>query len=605
MLKKCLFILSFMWVANLAQAADSYEASTNVLTIPQVKVGDTLYSDVQINVGTIVSIGADITADTYDTYNAANNQLSIPVVTVGSATYYNVVITAGTILKVGNSCTIGSTCSKVGTPEIKGVLPGDSRISVMFNFMGGKIANQLSASMFVPATSYTAVCSSSNGGSAGSSRTSTEFSADLANLTNPLVVSGLTNGKTYTCTVTASAASAVAATSTSSVSAIPNAGSVDASGVLSSTVNTAHTAAYPNYSAYCNYTNQSATGLPMPPSITHYSTAGSLTSGTSQSTISCTSTERTVTGNALPDHRSSEFFTNGLTGYTSSPYFSGNPNSVGAKSVSKTVPLTGTISSLYNKGANGYDTDACYNWTSSAEPSNSSNNKWTTGAKVWSSGALRCTWIAYFSYLNNSIKVEAGTAETYTSTGKTYNVSAKNLYQDVGLDPSNSHNQPTMSPGSPGAQKYGYYHLHGMPEGHIARLGKGNNTMTLIGFAVDGFPIYARYGYTNPNSNAGGVTVMKSNYRIRTANELTAAGYSTRPSASVAPYGSFEQDWVFDATSSASSRGHLDACNGRYGVTPESPSTAVYHYFITDSYPFVPRCVFGTPASWANDGSLN
>jgi hypothetical protein len=98
---------------------------------------------------------------------------------------------------------------------------------------------------------------------------------------------------------------------------------------------------------------------------------------------------------------------------------------------------------------------------------------------------------------------------------------------------------------------------------------------------------------------------MKSNYRIRTANELTAAGYSTRPSASVAPYGSFEQDWVFDATSSTSSKGHLDACNGRYGVTPESPSTAVYHYFITDSYPFVPRCVFGTPASWANDGSLN
>ena len=232
MLKKFLFILSFVWVANLAQAADSYEASTNVLTIPQVKVGDTLYSDVQINVGTIVSIGADITADTYDTYNAANNQLSIPVVNVGSATYYNVVITAGAILKVGNSCTIVSTCSKVATPEIKGVLPGDSRISVMFNFMGGKIANQLSNSKFVPTSTYTAVCTSSNGGSAGSSRTSTEFSADLANLTNPLVVSGLTNGKTYTCTVTASAASAVAATSTSSVSAIPNAGSVDASGVL-------------------------------------------------------------------------------------------------------------------------------------------------------------------------------------------------------------------------------------------------------------------------------------------------------------------------------------------------------------------------------------
>ena len=45
--------------------------------------------------------------------------------------------------------------------------------------------------------------------------------------------------------------------------------------------------------------------------------------------------------------------------------------------------------------------------------------------------------------------------------------------------------------------------------------------------------------------------------------------------------------------------------SGRYGVTPESPNTAVYHYFITDSYPFIPRCVFGAPASWANDGSVN
>jgi hypothetical protein len=98
---------------------------------------------------------------------------------------------------------------------------------------------------------------------------------------------------------------------------------------------------------------------------------------------------------------------------------------------------------------------------------------------------------------------------------------------------------------------------------------------------------------------------MKSNYRVRTVAELQAAGYSDRPAASLAPYGTFEQDWVFDATSSLSNGGHLDACNGRYGYTPESPSTAVYHYFITDAYPFIPRCVFGAPASWANDGSVN
>jgi hypothetical protein len=153
--KQVLF-LTFMWMANFAMAADSYEASTNVLTIPQVKVGDTLYSDVQISVGTIVSVGSNVTADTYDTYNALTNQLSIPVVRVGSATYYDVVITVGPILKVGTSCLINSTCAKVGTPEIKGVLPGDSRISVMFNFMGGKITGQLTNSKFVAASSYTA-----------------------------------------------------------------------------------------------------------------------------------------------------------------------------------------------------------------------------------------------------------------------------------------------------------------------------------------------------------------------------------------------------------------------------------------------------------------
>jgi hypothetical protein len=494
----------------------------------------------------------------------------------------------------------------VGTPELKGILPGDSRISVMFNFMGGKIATALTSSTkFVAASSYTAVCVSSNGGTTGSSKTSPEFSSNHANYSNPLVVSGLTNGKNYTCTVTASASNAMPATSVSSASTIPNAGSADATGALSSTANTAHSLAYPNYASYCNYTNQSAVGLPAPPTVNFYSTAGTLTSGTSQSSITCSGTERTITGNAIPDHRSSEFFTNGLTGYSNSPYFSGNPNSIGAKSVNKTVPLTGSLSTLYNKGVNGYDTEACYNWSNSAEPSMNANNKWTSGGKVWSSGAIRCTWIAFYAYMNNSVKVEPGTAETYVSSGKTYNVSGKNLYQDVGLDPSNAHNQPTMTLGSNQNKMYGYYHVHGMPEGHIARLGKGNNTMTLIGFAVDGFPVYARYGYTNPNNTATGLTVMKSNYRIRTASELSAAGYSTRPSAIAAPYGSFEQDWVFDATSNASSKGHLDACNGRFGVTPESPTTAVYHYFITDSYPFVPRCVFGAPATWGNDGSVN
>ena len=604
MLRPLSVLLCATLVSFCVAAADTYDAATNVLSIPLVKVGDSLYQDVKVTVGSVVSVGAGPNPDTFDTYNASNGQLSIPVVNVGGALYYDVVITLGSITGVGTSCLIDTTCNKVGTPEVKGVLPGDGRVSVMFNFMGGKITGLLSNSKFVQATQYTAICTSSNGGTTGSSQTSAEYASGLANFTNPLVVSGLTNGKSYTCAVTASASGAYPATSKSSTSTTPNTGSANSAGVLSGTPNTAHAQAYSSYASYCNYTNQSATGLPAPATVSFYSTSGVQTSGTSESKLTCTSNERTITGNAIPDHKASEFFTSGLTGYTSSPYFSGNPNSIGAKAVSKTVPLSGTISSLYTKGANGFDTEACYNYTSSSEPSKDTNNKWTSGAKVWSSGALRCTWIAYFAYMNNSVKVEVGTAETYTSSGTTYKVSGKNIYQDVGLDPSNAHNQPTMSPGS--SQKfYGYYHVHGMPEGHIARLGKGNSTMTLIGFAVDGFPVYARYGYTNPNSTTGGVAVMKSNYRLRTSAELSAAGYGSRPSASIAPYGSFEQDWVFDATSTSSSKGHLDACNGRYGVTPESPTTSVYHYFITDSYPYVPRCVFGAPATWGNDAMAN
>ena len=597
------FACALVTSSSLSMAADTYDAATSTLTIPLVKVGNTLYKNVRVTVASVVSVGSLVTTDSQDTYDTATNQLSIPVVNVGATTYYNVVVKIGRVLSSGTSCSISSTCSKVGTPEVKGVLPGDSRISVMFNYMGGKIVGYLSNTNYVSASKYVAVCTSSDGLHAASSTTSVEYNAGQANYANPLVVSGLTNGKSYSCTVTATADDALSGSSSASSSVIPNPGSASATGVLSASANTAHASAYPNYDSYCNYTNETATGLPAVATVSYYNTSGVRTTGTSRSTITCTSSTRTVTSNALPDHLASQFFTNGLTGYTGSPYNSGQPNSIGEKSVSKSVPLSGTISTAYVKGGAGFDTSACYSYTSTREPSTSANYKWATGGAVWSSGTVRCQWVAYFSYFNNGLKVEPGTAETYTSSGITYKAVAKNLYQDVGLDPSNAHTQPTMSGSS--MKMYGYYHVHGMPEGHIARLGRGNSTMTLVGFATDGFPIYARYGFTNRTSASSGVTVMKSNYRLRTTAELSAAGYSGRPAPSIAPYGTFEQDWVYDATSSLSPAGHLDACNGRYGVTPESPTAEVYHYYITDSYPFVPRCVFGTPSSWANDLSAN
>ena len=109
---KSLFVTLFAIVCFNSYAADSYDASSNTLTIPLVNVNNIYYSNVKINVGAVVSIGSKSTSTpAYDTYNAATNELTIPEVVVGSSTYYNVVITVGPILSVGASCATAAACT--------------------------------------------------------------------------------------------------------------------------------------------------------------------------------------------------------------------------------------------------------------------------------------------------------------------------------------------------------------------------------------------------------------------------------------------------------------------------------------------------------------
>jgi hypothetical protein len=107
-----LFLLSAIGFFTSAHAADTYDGSSNTLTIPLVKVSSTYYANVQITVGDVISVGnKDPSAPAYDVYNAANNQLTIPEVLVGTTTYYNVTITVGSVLSVGASCTTAAQCS--------------------------------------------------------------------------------------------------------------------------------------------------------------------------------------------------------------------------------------------------------------------------------------------------------------------------------------------------------------------------------------------------------------------------------------------------------------------------------------------------------------
>ena len=105
--------------------------------------------------------------------------------------------------------------------------------------------------------------------------------------------------------------------------------------------------------------------------------------------------------------------------------------------------------------------------------------------------------------------------------------------------------------------------------------------MTHIGWAADGFPIYARYGYSDAMDASSEVITIQSSYQLKTTSD------PNRADDSLYPMGTFTQDYEYIEGS-----GHLDACNGRTGTTPEFPQ-GIYHYFATDTFPFLQRCVNG------------
>lgn len=183
-------------------------------------------------------------------------------------------------------------------------------------------------------------------------------------------------------------------------------------------------------------------------------------------------------------------------------------------------------------------------------------------------------------YILNGIKIDAGTGGSCDDSGSdcslgsnTGSWSIEALGQDTfdfGTDDNNAHVQPG-----------GSYHYHGMPEGFITLRGGNSSTMTLIGWAADGFPIYARYGYSVADDANSSLKAVTGSYQ-----HVTNVS-DNRPSTDIYPLGTFSQDWEYVEDS-----GDLDECNGRVGVTPEFPE-GIYHYYATDSYPFFQRCVKG------------
>ena len=185
----------------------------------------------------------------------------------------------------------------------------------------------------------------------------------------------------------------------------------------------------------------------------------------------------------------------------------------------------------------------------------------------------------------NGVIFDSGTGEFWTASGArgrsawNYDAGSENNQGRFGVDFNHGHVQPT-----------GKYHYHGVPTALIESLGGEHahdghvHEMIQLGWAFDGFPVYAAYGYKDPNDPSSGLVELSSSYRLK-------AG--TRPGNPDGPGGEYDGTFTADYEY-VEGLGDLDESNGRTGVTPEFPQ-GTYYYVITDEFPSIPRTWVGTP----------
>ncbi|MEW7007842.1 YHYH protein [Lentilitoribacter sp. EG35] len=158
----------------------------------------------------------------------------------------------------------------------------------------------------------------------------------------------------------------------------------------------------------------------------------------------------------------------------------------------------------------------------------------------------------------NGVTIRPGTADWYDASSPRghsrdrssgWNLDGMGPGNTLGLDQNNAH-----------VDNRGLYHYHG-PSKSIMNAAQG----TLIGYAADGHGIH----YVGSNQT--------SSWQLKKG---------TRPSAPGGAYdGTYNQDFEYVAGS-----GSLDECNG-------ATVNGEYKYFATDTYPYFPRCAFGTVSS--------
>ena len=164
---------------------------------------------------------------------------------------------------------------------------------------------------------------------------------------------------------------------------------------------------------------------------------------------------RIITANSIPNHDV------GLFG----PFMGSlNPNSISPQNESYTIPLSPLEVNEFTSllGTSGTDLGPQYS----------------------------------FGILFNGVELDPVAAEPFPHEGMNssnanwvWNLEALNV--NLGVDCNNAHVQPN-----------GKYHYHGTPTSYLNSLNASSSTMTLIGYAADGFPIYYKYAYSLANNSS-------------------------------------------------------------------------------------------------------
>jgi hypothetical protein len=140
--------------------------------------------------------------------------------------------------------------------------------------------------------------------------------------------------------------------------------------------------------------------------------------------------------------------------------------------------------------------------------------------------------------------------------------------------------------GHPGPD--GNYHYHGGQFlTHAVHLGLrhvAGEHSSLVGYALDGFPIYGPFGYVVADDATSGVQALRSCYRLQEARTCCAdegvCGLQAMSHEKTLALGAFVEDHVFDAAAYANGACELNAFNMRFQATPEYPE-GTWAYVVT------------------------